>query len=345
VQQHPTRPPVQQPTRNLAQALLPDEAVVAHDVGLPARISILIPTYKDNAGALISALTALEGAANAEIVLFDDGSADSSLTEHHRTALRTHPGSYALVQASRNRGRAHARNRLAALASSPWLLYLDADMLPDDGHFLNRYFQALSALGKPGLIVGGFSLRGVKRRPANALHHAQSVASDCLSAEQRARDPGRYVFTSNLLVHRSIIETVAFDPGFKGWGWEDVDWGLRVAATNPVHHIDNTAAHHGLIMNEALIRRFETSGDNFARLSQRHPEACSRMALTRAIRIAGRLPFQSLSRAVMRTLARDPVGLTPMPVRLLALKWLRAMHYAQSWQAAKVVAETEGYTP
>lgn len=316
----------------LRAALLADETVVVVDSGPVPRLTIAIPTYKDDASPLISSLSRLEGAAQAELLLFDDGSADSSLTDRMKIALHTFPGPHALVQAKKNAGRAHARNRLAELATSDWVLYLDADMVPDDGHFLTRYMRALASLDGPSLVVGGFSLRGVRRRPGNALHHAQSVVSDCVSAEQRARDPGRYVFTSNLLVHRAVLGAVAFDPGFRGWGWEDVDWGLRVAERFSVQHIDNTAAHHGLIMNDALIRRFETSGQNYARLLSRHPQACSRMALTRAMRIAGRLPFPGVLAGAFRLLARDPVGITPMGIRLHALKWLRALRYAQAAQ-------------
>lgn len=317
------------PTDALAARLEPGETLSASAPGREPRLTICVPAFKDDASGLIEALGTTEGADRAALIVFDDGSQDTLLTHRHMASLRIYPGQYALVTAATNRGRATARNRLAALAMTDWLLFLDADMRPDSGHFLTRYGQAMLELDGPGLVVGGFTVARERRR-ATALHHAQSLASDCVDAATRATDPGRFVFTSNLLVHRAILETVRFDPGFTGWGWEDVDWGLRVAERYPVRHIDNTACHLGLISNHQLITRFANSGANYARLLERHPEATANLPLSRAIHALKVLPFRPFVAGLSRLLASDPVGLLPMPLRLLALKTLRAARYADA---------------
>ena len=311
-----------------AQVRLTGETLACSDSGQPPKLTICVPTFKDDASQLIAALSVIEGAGAAEIVIYDDGSGDGMLLASVKEALKTYPGQFMLVSNEINQGRSTVRNRLAAFAGSEWLLFLDADMRPDSAFFLTNYLDALSASPSPSLIVGGFSMQQVRRRKSNRLHHAQSVASDCLSAERRRSNPGRFVYTSNLLVHRSILESVPFDEGFEGWGWEDVDWGLRVANAYPVTHIDNTASHLGLYSNAALIRRFGESGANYARLRTKHPEATAQLPLTRAIRMVNRLPGKRFLRASTRFIAEDRMGMIPLSIRLIALKAYRAVCYA-----------------
>src|SRR5690606_23100227 len=94
---------------------------------------------------------------------------------------------------------------------------------------------------------------------AHALHRALAVGGDCLPAAERRHAPEKYVFTSNLLVRRDVFETERFDEGFSGWGWEDVEWGMRVARRWPIVHIDNPATHLGLDDAETLAAKYEQS--------------------------------------------------------------------------------------
>ena len=100
------------------------------------------------------------------------------------------------------------------------------------------------------------------------------VSAGLLSAE-RARAPEKYVYTSNLLVRRDVFEAEAFDGAFTGWGWEDVEWAMRVSRRWPVLHIDNPATHMGLDTVEQLAGKYEQSAGNFARVVARHPDVVS----------------------------------------------------------------------
>ena len=221
------------------------EDVFTNSKPVEAQITICVPTWKDSADALLCSLARLPGADQCTLLIFDDGSVDADLTAQLARHVTRFPGPARLISAPKNVGRSHARNRLKALAESDWVLFLDADMQPDNEGFLSRYLEAVRAQSEPALIVGGFSLQNVRPTTETRLHAAQSSASECVAAAIRAKAPGRYVFTSNILSHRDILDAIDFDPGFKGWGWEDVDWGLRVAADYPVLHIDNTATHLG----------------------------------------------------------------------------------------------------
>ena len=303
------------------------EAVLSNGVHGEALISICIPTWKDSADTLLASLLRLKGAEQCTLLIYDDGSNQEELTRLLAKQILRYPGPARLITAGKNKGRSHARNRLTALAETSWTLFLDADMRPDDDEFLLRYLDAAEGCERPALIPGGFSLTHAMPTAETRLHAAQSLASECLNAQMRAAEPGRYVFTSNILVHRDILEGVQFDDGFIGWGWEDVDWGLRIARDYPIHHIDNPATHLGLDSDAALLGKYGTSGANFARAMARHPEALKTTPLYKAARTLSRLPGKGLIKAASKALAST--RFLPMSLRLLGLKLYRAATYAE----------------
>lgn len=295
------------------------------------RLSICVPVYRTDASALISALSQCNASALAELIIYDDGGADETLT--HRLVAEAHTAAMPvrIVTAEKNKGRAAARNRAIAHARADWLLLLDADMWPDSFEFINAYVEASEAVGRPALVVGGYSLRFAPTDRRYRLHRWQSLKSECLPAAARRAAPGRYVFTSNVMAHRKLIETCAFDETYKGWGWEDTDWGLRCEKLGPVLHIDNTATHMGLDTADALMTKYARSGENFAKLAQRHHQSIEQTALWRAANLASEAApvVRKLVRGVTHFVARDPMGVTPVALRGLALKTWRALVYAE----------------
>jgi len=301
------------------------EAVVTNGRRGDARMSICVPTWRDSADALLCHLTRMPGAEDCTLLVFDDGSQDPALTRQLTRQVMRFPGPARLISAPKNCGRSHARNRLFALAEANWILFLDADMQPDDDDFLNRYLDAIDAQIDPALVAGGFSLRHAHATRETRLHAAHSQLSECVPASRRTKAPGRYVFTSNILVHRDVLSTIAFDPGFQGWGWEDVDWGLRVADMFPILHIDNDATHLGLDADAALIEKYAGSVDNYLRLVDRHPDEMAQTPLYRAAKRLGQIPGVLTFARVFQALAKTQY--LPMKLRLLSLKLFRASIY------------------
>lgn len=300
------------------------ETVTSNGVGGKALLSVCIPSYRDDATPLIQALAKLEGTEHCTLLLYDDGCGDEMLIAGHKDAVLAYPGPARFISADKNFGRSHARNRLVAMAEADWILLLDADMLPDNPDFLSKYIDALKSTGQAALIAGGFSLQQLTPRKGHRLHEAQAAMSDCVDAATRSSEPGRYVFTSNILVHRDVLGSVPFDEGFNGWGWEDVDWGLRVAGHFPIQHIENTATHLGMDPDAALINKFGNSGKNFARLVEKHPAETAHMPLTRASR---RLKGVPMLGNVSKFIAS--VQYLPLSVRTRALKVYRASAYSE----------------
>ncbi|MGR4866164.1 polysaccharide biosynthesis protein HfsG [Caulobacter sp. LARHSG274] len=304
-----------------AREILTDNAAWA---GARPRLSVLIPTYRDDPSALLQALD--EPGVSAEIVLLDDGGGDAALVRRMAERLSRLKLPARLVQLSHNEGRAKGRNRLARHARADHLLFLDSDMLPDPLGFLARW----TAVAETGAAVafGGFTLDQTPRRPEHALHRAMALKSDCTPAPERAKAPEKHVFTSNLLVRRDVFETVRFDEGFAGWGWEDVEWAMRVVALHPILHIDNSATHLGLDTAPALAAKYEQSAANFARVVAGHLDLVRRYPSYRVAKAIKPLPLRGVWRPWLKALALAEAA--PTPLRALALRLYRAALYSDA---------------
>jgi len=289
-------------------------------------ISVMIPFYRDDPERLLGAL-GTEAAKSVEIVVLNDGSNEALLTESIVRQITALPLPARLITLPANEGRSKGRNRLAANARGKWLLFLDSDMLPDSPAFLGAWLD-LVRKSKPAVAFGGFSLDQAPHTRDNALHRAMAGRSDCVPAEIRALTPEKYVFTSNLLVRRDVFDTEAFDEGFAGWGWEDVEWAMRVSRKFEIVHIDNTATHLGLDRAPVMAAKYEQSAANFARVVASHHDIVSTYPSYRAARALKRLPFLPLARRAMRRAASVPF--LPVKARAFALRLYRAAVYADA---------------
>jgi glycosyltransferase involved in cell wall biosynthesis len=293
------------------------------------RLSVLVPFLRDDPGRLLLALdreAAGTGGA-VEIVVLDDGSGDDALAAAVGATVAALALPARFVRLSANVGRARGRNRLATHARGEWLLFLDSDMLPDSPHFLATYLS-LIATEAPAVAFGGFSLDQAPRTRALALHRRLALRSDCAPAAVRRLAPEKHVFTSNLLVRRDVFETEVFDEGFSGWGWEDVEWAMRVARRHRITHVDNTATHLGLDPARIIAAKYEQSAANFARVVARHRETVERYPSYRVARLLKRLPLRPAWRPLLKAVALTETA--PLAVRALAMRLYRAALYAEA---------------
>lgn len=290
-------------------------------------LSVLIPFYHDDATELLSALDAQS--ANVEILIYDDGTGKAQLTERlvERVDQATSP--VCLITAANNLGRSKARNALQQAARSEWVLFLDADMRPSTPDFLQTYLNLISETNAD-IIFGGFEVETENSDADRDLHRALSEVSDCLSLAERQAGGPQYVASSNLCVAKHVLEMEPFDDGFAGWGWEDSEWAARVSKRFTLLHADNPALHLGLETTDTLLRRFATSGPNYKRFINLHPDLAPQLALYRISIKLGHFPGQKFMRPILKALVKT--AKLPMRLRLVALKLWRASHYAEALQ-------------
>lgn len=296
---------------------------------MPASVDICIPFFKDDPVPLIAELAQQADAQSFRVQLCDDGTQAPDLTARVCKALDHFPGPAVLHTLSRNTGRANARNVMLRNLHAPWVLMLDADMGLDRTDFVAIYQDAAERYAQPCCIVGGFRVDKSDIRPETRLHAAQSMKSECKPASERARDPGRHVYSSSIFVHRDVVAQNLFDPQFQAWGWEDVEWGWRISRDFPVFHIDNQARHRGLEPDLVLISKYQDSVASFRHIKRLYPRDVARMPIARVARAVSFLPFTDRLASLFRSLALVPA--LPVKLRLYALKLYRASHYAVAY--------------
>ena len=292
-------------------------------------VSVLIPFLRDDPADLLTLLDeeAASVAGAVEVIVLDDGTADAALTARLTAQVKAMALPARLITLPVNEGRAIGRNRLASAARGGSLLFLDSDMRPDHRRFL-RDWAELVAREDPAVAFGGFSLLQAPTDARFQVHRSMAAKSECVPYTERARQPEKYVYTSNLLVRRDVFEAEAFDSGFTGWGWEDVEWAMRVSRRFRVVHLDNAATHMGLDTVDALARKYEQSAPNFARMAARHPAIVAAYPSYRAARLLKRLPALPRLRAAMRRAAATEW--LPVAARAFSLRLYRAALYADA---------------
>ncbi len=296
--------------------------------GAQPRISICVPTLRHDVTPLLAGLSKCEANDQVEVIVYDDGSCDHDFLAHLEASAGHAHAAVRIVSSQQNRGRAAARNAAMAHARADWILMVDADMTPDTPVFIRAYLDAMAHVGEPAIIVGGYSLQSAPKGRAYALHRWQAEMSECVPAEVRAQAPGRYVFSSNVLVHRAVLDACPFDETFTGWGWEDTDWGLNAQKHFPIVHIDNTATHLGLDTAKQLMGKYARSGGNFAHMAANHPADAAAMPLFRMATRMRALPFRKSFKWLAADVAKSES--LPLAVRGRALKAWRALVYSEA---------------
>ncbi len=256
-------------------------------------LSILIPVYNWDISTLIRRLnnqsTALINEFPTEIIVLEDGSTKKYCNSSVAKSLPLVKYEYL----PSNHGRASLRNKLLERATGEFVLFLDADMLPDDELFLIRYYKTIKA--GHDIICGGISYKLLSEVDEdNSFYLYKSKKTEAVSASVRNTSPWRYLFTSNMLIRRSITESVKFDSRFTGYGFEDIDLAIRLSKTYTIHHIDNTCTHMGLISKKKTFQRMRDSIPNYTMLVALHPDETSGNAIVIGSRILVLLPQRLL---------------------------------------------------
>ncbi len=196
------------------------------------RVSIVVPT-KNRPAALercLKAVAAQKGIGPFEIVVVDDGSADSNGISNLVAAqplarlLRIH-----------GTGPAAARNAGAQAAIGDVVCFTDDDCEPAEDWALR--LLAMLELGADA--VGGTTVNG---RPGDPFVEASELITRHLQASTQLRLRGRvFIPSNNLACRRSLVLTQPFDERYRTAAAEDRAWCARVAAAGATLALEPSA--------------------------------------------------------------------------------------------------------
>ena len=250
-------------------------------------LSVIIPVYNWDITLLVEALAREIVSGNLydeiEIVIADDC---SSREYREKNQQEINKYSFCRYYEQKKRGgRSVVRNFLVKQTKYPFVLMLDADMLPDKDNFLSEYRQQIS-LPDQKIICGGYSYKKrILQGREYDFYYYKGKKTEEISAKERNETPWRYLFTGNVLVHRDVLDKIGFDENFVNYGYEDIEWGIRLSCNYPIHHVDNTCSHLGLIQKNKAFVRMRSSIPNFLRLKTLHPELFSRTGAAKMSRM------------------------------------------------------------
>lgn len=244
-------------------------------------VSVVVPFRGDGEAAsrLTSSLGALAVRTGDEVVV-----ADNSENGEAGATLRDWAGEGRRVVAARGeRSSYHARNQGSAAARCEWLLFVDADCVPDEG-LLDAYFDPA-----PGADVG--ALAGtVASDPAQRAFLARYAADrGFLDQDDGLHTSADAAATANLMVRREAFASVGgFAESIRSGG--DVDLCRRLAAAGwRIERRKDAVVHH--LHRESLadllgsIARY-AAGARW--LNERYPGSAPRWPLVHGLVLCGR---------------------------------------------------------
>lgn len=199
-------------------------------MGIP-EISVIIPCF-NNLETLPRILDALskENKINSEIIVVDNGSNDGS-REYLSKRIMSQENLFLLTEEKRGAGA--ARNKGAGVARSSLLLFLGGDILPANS-LLEMHLATHKRINDMRAGCLGFVTWAPDLTPTPFMvfmEHGGSQNAFGEIAGKEEVDPRKYFYGSNISLCKEMFVLVGgFDTEhFNGYGWEDLDLGLRLA--------------------------------------------------------------------------------------------------------------------
>lgn len=251
-------------------------------------LSILIPTYNWNVALLLNKLfleiETYALSSQVEVIVLDDCSNDAKIHADNVEFISENLKQYLTYEKlEQNAGRSAIRNMLASKASGNFLLFLDCDVLPDTDDFIGEYLS-LAEENSFDVVCGGISYRTrILNDPEYDYHAYLGNRKEAKPASERNKKPWRHILTSNIMVRKSMFQGTPFNEKFTGYGYEDIEWGVRLAKKYRILHIDNTASHLGLVTKAKAYEKMCNSVPNYLLLREICPEAFAASAISKMV--------------------------------------------------------------
>ena len=213
-------------------------------------LSILIPTYNYSVFSLVENLQKQlnKVAIEFEIVVLDDKS--TVFVEENRKIVNF---KYCYFKQNfENLGRTKTRQNLADCAKFDWLLFLDADVVPEKNDFIQKY---LACFNNNQIVFGGYKYENNQPVDSKTLRYYYGKNREEKSAVLRNKKPYEFIFSGNMLVKKELFSLLnrknlqniyGMDVFFSHQLWEN---------KTPILHIDNAIFHLGIEENEVFFNK------------------------------------------------------------------------------------------
>lgn len=225
--------------------------------------SIVIPTYNrpEALERTVGSILRLDIRDDFEIVIVNDcpGCVTSDFGDERVT----------VVNNGQNLGRSKSRNRGAAVCKHPVLFFIDDDIEVKENLF-EKHLAELEN-GADGVFSNVVNVRtDGKYSFLNEFLNTRGANRSGSGREVRSN----YFTTAFCCIKKPFFDRIGkFDENFEGYGWEDPELGLRIAASGGILSFvrtKNLLHYHDKDVFEWLDQ-IENSGKNLKYLIQKHP--------------------------------------------------------------------------
>ena len=221
-------------------------------------ISICIPTYNTDCTGLLKSLNNQIKSLDTiiEIIVIDDG---STLHQVSNKAACSSMG-FIHIENKENLGRVASRKKLAEISKHPYLLFIDADMIPKNATFLKKYHDF--ALAHAQVVFGGYAYE-IEGGNKNLLRHKYGIKREEKKAAIRTKRPFKNIYSGNVLIRKEIfLKTNKVT--YNRYGLDCVfSASLRNLKIIPIH-IDNEAYHNGIESNRVFLKKAKEGAKTIA---------------------------------------------------------------------------------
>ena len=227
-------------------------------------LSILIPTYNHNAFPLVKIIynQAQDLEVPFEIICRDDGS--KSLTNLENIKINTLQNAK-FIEASENIGRSANRLALANQATYDWLLFLDADVMPKNIHFLKNYIASINMDSEA--VFGGFAYHKDHKTKDNALRFKFGKQREEVDASIRNKNPYKVVISANFIIKKMVYLKLHQTEIKKTYGTDYVFGTQLKQHAIKIKHLNNEVYHHGIDTNRDFLNKTRDAMETLINLS------------------------------------------------------------------------------
>lgn len=224
-------------------------------------LSILIPTYNYSVLALVKDIfdQCKIAAIDFEIIVFDDASVNQfdnekiNLLENCSFKVLDH-----------NIGRCAIRNLLAETAKYDWLLFLDADVLPEGEVLVKTYLEEIYKNTVPRVIYGGIRYQESSPEKHQLLRWVYGNKREAIPASERKKEIYLSFLTLNFLIHKSIFDTVRFNESIPNLRNDDLLFSYDLQESKIIiNHIENWVYHLGIETSEVFLEKTKEASVSF----------------------------------------------------------------------------------
>lgn len=217
-------------------------------------LSILIPTYNYNVLPLVTQIQKQVSLLKFEyeIIVFEDCSTLKIIENQQINSIEN--STYKLLD--KNIGRSKIRNLLAKSAKYNWLLFLDADVIPEKDNFISKYLDEIKRNEKERIIYGGIVYTKEKPKKEFVFRWKYGNQREAKSLPDRIKNKHLSLLTLNFLSHKNIFKKVLFNETILNLRHEDTLFSFDLKKQNiNVEHIENRVIHLGLDSFEKAIKK------------------------------------------------------------------------------------------